>query len=247
MVDFTDNDPTSDYLMALGIPAGDPNVLTVGTVDTLPYTQSATVEITGSSPNQTVNFGIPAGEPNELTVGTVAASAPGGSPIVEITGASPNQTINFTLPRGETGPIGPVGPTGATGIEWQGTWDALTDYVNNDAVFYDGASWFAAGDPPVGDVPSDTSLYWFPLALQGATGPQGPSGTITVGTVTTLAPTEPVTVTNVGSSENAIFNFAIPKGDTGDIGNITALSPITYVSNQIGLDYNALVIDGGSA
>lgn len=244
---ISSNEPTTNYKIDFQIPVGEPNTLAVGTVSTLPYTDSATVDITGNSPSQTINFGIPAGEPNQLSVGTVAASEPGGSPVVEITGSSPNQTINFVLPKGDTGPIGPIGPTGATGIEWQGTWDSLTDYVNNDAVFWNGASWFAAGDPPVGDEPSETSLYWFPLALQGATGPQGPSGTITVGTVTTLDPLSPAVVTNVGSSENAIFNFGIPKGDTGDIGNISAAAPITYQSNQIGLDYNALVIDGGSA
>jgi hypothetical protein len=44
-----------------------------------------------------------------------------------------------------------------------------------------------------------------------------------------------------------VFNFEIPKGDQGDLGNLSATSPITYVSNTIGLDYSALVIDGGTA
>lgn len=78
--------------------------------------------------------------------------------------------------QGVQGEIGPVGPTGATGIEWQGEWDNSTNYVNNDAVFYNGASWFASGDPDVGDEPSEESLFWYPLALQGATGPQGIQG-----------------------------------------------------------------------
>lgn len=93
----------------------------------------------------------------------------------------------------------------------------------------------------------------------GATGPQGPKGdtgdtgpagaaaTITVGTVTTGAPTDPVVVTNSGTTSAAILNFTIPKGDTGDIGSLSATSPITYASNTIGLNYNALVIDGGNA
>jgi hypothetical protein len=56
-----------------------------------------------------------------------------------------------------------------------------------------------------------------------------------------------VIVTNSGTSGAAVFDFTIPKGDTGDIGNISAASPITYSSNTIGLDYDALVIDGGTA
>lgn len=79
-------------------------------------------------------------------------------------------------PQGIQGETGAVGPTGATGINWQGTWDSNTDYVNNDAVYYNNSSWFASGDPGVGDVPSEVSAYWFPLALQGATGATGPQG-----------------------------------------------------------------------
>lgn len=78
--------------------------------------------------------------------------------------------------KGDQGPQGPVGATGATGIEWKGLWKNDSDYINNDAVFYNGASWFASGDPLVGEEPSDLSIHWFPLALQGAQGIQGPKG-----------------------------------------------------------------------
>lgn len=42
--------------------------------------------------------------------------------------------------------------------------------------------------------------------------------TITVGTVTTLSPSSPATVENVGTATDPIFNFGIPKGDTGAAG-----------------------------
>ena len=228
----------------------------------------------------------PAGDAATITVGTTTTGAEGTDASVTNSGTTSAAVLDFTIPRGDTGAqgpqgiqgeTGPIGPTGATGIEWQGTWDVATDYVNNDAVFYNGASWFAAGDPPVGDVPSESSLYWFPLALQGATGatgpqgpqgiqgeqgiqgiqgetgPQGPQGdaaTIAVGTVTTGAAGSSVVVTNVGTSGAAVFDFTIPKGDTGDIGNITAVAPITYNSAtaEIGFDHDAVAyIDGGSA
>lgn len=41
---------------------GPANVLTVGTVETLPAGSQATVTITGDSPNQVINLGIPAGD-----------------------------------------------------------------------------------------------------------------------------------------------------------------------------------------
>lgn len=256
-VDLTTAMPVTDangtyYLVG---PTGPANELTVGTVTTGAPGSSAAVVITGTSPDQTINFTIPRGNTGAdatVAVGTTTTGAPGSSASVTNVGTAGAAIFDFTVPQGPQGIQGiqgiqgPIGATGATGITWQGEWSASVDYVNNDAVFYDGASWFASGNPPLAEVPSDTSTYWYPLALQGATGPQGPSGTITVGTVTTGTPSSPVTVTNVGTTENAIFNFSIPKGDTGDIGNISATSPVTYSSNTIGLNYSALVIDGGT-
>jgi hypothetical protein len=72
--------------------------------------------------------------------------------------------------------VGPQGDPGATGLNWQGEWLNTTDYTNNDAVYYNGASWFASGDPTVGEEPTVSATHWFPLALQGATGATGPQG-----------------------------------------------------------------------
>lgn len=46
-------------------------------------------------------------------------------------------------------------------------------------------------------------------------GPQGPSGTITVGTVKTVQPEQNATVKNIGTSNNAVFDFEIPRGADG--------------------------------
>jgi hypothetical protein len=54
--------------------------------------------------------------------------------------------------------------------------------------------------------------------VQGNQGVQGPSGTITIGTVTTVTNSSGASVTNSGTSENAVFNFNIPEGPTGQPG-----------------------------
>jgi hypothetical protein len=53
----------------------------------------------------------------------------------------------------------------------------------------------------------------------GSTGATGAAATIAVGTVTTGAAGSSATVTNVGTSSAATFNFTIPRGDpgTGDV------------------------------
>lgn len=50
----------------------------------------------------------------------------------------------------------------------------------------------------------------------GAKGDPGRAGTVTVGTVTTGSAGTNAIVTNSGTSNDAIFNFQIPKGDKGD-------------------------------
>ena len=260
--------------ISFGIPQGEAATVEAGTTTTVDSSQNASVTNSGTTGGAVFDFNIPRGAAATIAVGDVTTVVNGTPAAVTNSGTTEDAVFDFTIPAGPTGPQGPIGATGATGITWQGEWSALTDYVNNDAVFYNGTSWFASGDPTVGEEPTELATHWYPLALQGATGatgpqgiqgiqgiqgeqgiqgiqgetgPQGDAATITVGTVTTGAPTDPVVVTNVGTSGAAIFDFTIPKGDTGDLGALSATSPITYTSNTIGLDYDALVIDGGTA
>jgi len=77
----------------------------------------------------------------------------------------------------------------------------------------------------------------------GTPGPQGLPGTaatIAAGTTTTLAPGSSATVTNVGTSSAAVFNFGIPSGLTGATG---AGVPVGGTDGQIlakidAVDYN---------
>ena len=79
-------------------------------------------------------------------------------------------------PKGDKGDQGNQGPAGPVGMTWRGVWSASVDYVNDDAVYYAGSSWFASGDPTVGEVPSEASAHWMPMSLQGAQGPTGLKG-----------------------------------------------------------------------
>ncbi len=88
-------------------------------------------------------------------------------------------------PQGVEGPAGPPGPVGPAGLEWQGSWVSGTSYVADDAVGYDGASWFCILATSGTTAPDVDSTHWALLASQGAvgpagaqgpTGPQGPSG-----------------------------------------------------------------------
>lgn len=71
----------------------------------------------------------------------------------------------------------------------------------------------------------------------GGAGPQGPTGapgqnaTISIGTVTTVAPGQPAAVTNTGTDTAAVLNFSIPAGSPGTAG--TSPTGLTYDDNII--------------
>lgn len=80
-------------------------------------------------------------------------------------------------PEGVQGPAGPVGPVGPTGLNWQGQWSDSAEYVEDDAVGFNGASYFcinAVG--PSADDPETDTTNWALLASQGAQGVQGVQG-----------------------------------------------------------------------
>lgn len=104
--------------------------------------------------------------------------------------------------------------------------------------------------------------------IQGVQGVAGESATITVGDVQTGTPDTQASVVNVGTEQDAIFNFIIPqgrKGDTGttdynelinkptipsktsDLTNDSDYTTKTYVDNMIGnLETILETLDTGS-
>jgi hypothetical protein len=89
----------------------------------------------------------------------------------------------------------------------------------------------------LGTAPATLSIE---LGTPGAT---GTAATIAVGTTTTLSPGSPATVTNVGTSSAATFNFGIPQGIAGPTGATGAGVPAGGTDGQIlakidAVDYN---------
>ena len=105
------------------------------------------------------------------------------------------------------------------GIKVLGTVDSEADIP--EATYTYGDAWLVGEETPY-------DLYIFtrddgdgefvnigPLAIEG---PQGPAGTIEIGTVSTGEAGTDVIIENIGTSTNAILNITIPKGDKGNTG-----------------------------
>lgn len=94
-------------------------------------------------------------------------------------------------PQGDPGPQGPTGATGATGPQGpQGI---------------QGATGATGATGPAG--------------ADGSDGADGAAATIAVGTTTTGAAGSSASVVNLGTSSAAIFDFTVPRGDTGATGS----------------------------
>jgi hypothetical protein len=132
---------------------------------------------------------------------------------------------------------GSTGATGERGITPRGAYDSLTAYVVDDLVTHNGNAYICVQNS-TGNNPSNAT-YWLLYVAKGdvgATGSQGDSATVAVGTVTTLAAGSPATVTNVGTGNDAVLDFGIPEGDKGDKGDTgdaatIAVGTVTSVPN----------------
>lgn len=82
----------------------------------------------------------------------------------------------ITGPQGPQGPQGVAGPVGPAGLEWQGAWVSGASYAVDDAVGYDGASWFCIAATTGTTAPDADPTHWALLAAEGAQGPMGPQG-----------------------------------------------------------------------
>ncbi len=116
-------------------------------------------------------------------------------PPVTIGATGPQGIPGVAGPAGSTGATGPAGPQGSQGIQgiqgiqgvpgpvgpaglnWQGAWSNGGIYVADDAVSFNGASYFCINPvgPAILDPAADTA-NWALLASEGAQGPQGLTG-----------------------------------------------------------------------
>ncbi len=75
----------------------------------------------------------------------------------------------------------------------------------------------------------------FPLRGEVGEGLPGTGATIEIGTVDTVAPGDPATVTNSGTPTAAVLDFELPQGDQGDIGPQGIQGPVGDISYGIRL------------
>ena len=204
-------------------PTGPANTLSIGSV-TSGETPSAT--ITGSAPAQTLNLVLPKGDQGEAGAdalwnfrGEWVGGPSGGYSIGDIVTHSgslwyclqPHYTAQdypdlspsiweLIAAKGEQGNQGPIGETGPANSLSIGT--------------------VTSGETPAATITGSAPNQTLNLVLEkGDKGDQGDAATLTLGTVSTGAAGSNVSITNSGTSSDAVFNFSIPRGDKGEKGD----------------------------
>jgi len=172
-----------------------------------------------------------------------------------------NATKNFTVqsiidligdinqgpigPQGVAGANGIPGPVGPAGLNWQGAWVSGTSYVADDAVGYNGASYFCILATSGTTTPNLATTNWALLASQGAqgiqgvqgpTGAQGPGGG--AGTVTLQQAFDNGKTMTTSNFTAAIFQLkpGLSVKNTSTLDETTVeTTKITFTKNQGGL------------
>lgn len=107
------------------------------------------------------------------------------------------------------------------------------------------AQWLASLIGPEGDVgpPGPASTVPGPPGTPGTPGANGSAATITVNSTTTGAPGTNASVTNSGTSNAAVLNFTIPRGEQGIQGppgpskRIVTMQGTTNASGEVTFTY----------
>jgi hypothetical protein len=175
-----------------------------------------------------------------FTIGTVTTGVPGSEASADLTGTHSHPILNLTIPRGDTGAAATITVGSVSTVNPEDPADVINVGTSGAAIldFY----------IPKGEV-GDTGAT-------GATGPQGPQGdaaTIVVGTVTNVPYGDPATVTNVGTVNDAEFDFEIPGGPAATIavGTVTSVPPsspatVTNVGTGTAAIFDFEIPEGGS-
>lgn len=213
-------------------PTGSPGAAATIQLGTVQSGQEADITNSGDNHNAIFNFVLPIGPPGQDGQnGTDGADGQDGAPgaaatieVGDVTSGSTAQVSNSGTPNAAVFdfvlPVGPKGEAGADGADGEqgppGTSATIqigsvtsgdAAQVTNSGTANAAVLNFVLPRGPAGQDGAD--------GVDGARGPAGTAATIQVGTVTSG---DTASVTNVGTSSAARFNFVLPKGDKGDQG-----------------------------
>lgn len=192
---------------------GIPTASVTGIAEGLPPTVVITATGGDTAKIFDFDFEIPKGDKGdaaEIIINSTITGAPGTNASVTNIGDEHTAILNFTIPQGTKGNTGTAAGFGTP------TTSTVTGAPSTDA----SVAVTATGV-------NTAKVFGFNFTIPR--GDTGDAATIAVGTVSTVLPSVPATVTNSGTSGAAIFDFEIPQGfaATLEVGTVTTVTPQT--------------------
>lgn len=256
-------------------PAGAPGAngtsatVSVGTVSALAAGATPVITNSGTPSAAVFNFSIPTGATGPMgatgapgsngangtaatiNVGTVSALAAGATPTITNSGTSSAAVFNFGIPAGAAGSSGAAATLGVgtvTALAPGATPTVTNTGTANAAVLRFGIPAGAQGATGPAGTTGQTGANGTtgPAGAPGSNGANGTAATVSVGTVSSLAPGTTPTVINAGTNSAAVFNFGIPAGapgpagPTGPTGTTGATGPVGAAAQTLYGTYSAI-------
>ena len=191
---------------------GDTSELAIGKVETVDYTEKASVTNSGTTTDAVLDFKIPQGKPAFVKIGKVVTSPPESEAMVVNVGTDNDPIFDFYIPEGK-------------GFIIDITYSSVEDM--NAGFATDGVRLYGFAIIDTGNVEDEDNAklyiktetaYKYLTDLSGAQGIQGKAATIEIdGTVDVLEPDARPQVDNIGSEHAAILKFKLPQGATVDV------------------------------
>lgn len=123
---------------------------------------------------------------------------------------------------------------GKVSITPRGEFSPNVVYSQLDLISYNGSSYLVT-QSVFGIVPPNPT-YYMAIGSKGDTGENGAAATVSVGTVTSIPHGATATITNEGTTANAILNFSLPTGNAWYVGTgITGTSTTATVFSGSGV------------
>lgn len=207
---------SGNYVLDLTIPKGEQGDIAV-----------AAMNLRGAwSASETYNKGDYVIGSDGNAYGCVEDNSVGDDPAVQ-----PNtqwQVIALKGAKGDPGSPGAQGVPGNDGQDGQSATLAIGQVVTGAP----GSSASVINSGTAQNAVLDITIPTGAQGPQGLQGIQGPAGTLTIRNVVTVPSTQPASVVNAGTANNAILDMNIPAGAAASVsvGTVTTLAPNSNVS-----------------
>ena len=221
---------STDAIFDFELQTGRAATVAIGTITTGNYLDEVEIENVGTVSDAVLNISIPQGIPGEMHDFNVRETPPPNpvEGLVWYNTTNGRAYVYYDSAWVEYSP-GFAGPRGPMFLNYQGAWENTEEYVELDGVTRNGSLWVLENQTSViGTPPSSPS--WSLVVEKGDT------GEISVGQVTDVLYGEPPTVTNSGTTIDAVLDFEIPAGRAstivvGTVDDVDYGNPPTIVNS----------------